>query len=1462
MQKDSRQGDLNETVIAGSLPASLTTPPSSRAVLSPLVTSTPKQSRESSKESNTRSTERKGNEQAQGLMGSSISQSTESDRTDATKLEGSATSTGESGIQSIKNLLSFGARPKSPKVSRWAALKKQETSQSSRSSLWQHVLNSSIINIHDIGSGVDGAPARKAEPKAKPLWKFNRPADEGSSSEAEATENESAAANAERKEESRERISEPPSPEFPPQKEQAMEMSDKEKLSSEVLTEKGNIKDIVDDSPSTQVPSEKEQLRKALDIEKSLEEVSKELGNAIETPDILKEALDRISSTEFTTKKEKVGESLDKEQLLTDAKKKMENALETSDVHVVKSLSEISTEKDHTERQLDSENSLAEALIEKDHVFESSCKEISLTDKPDQSEGILDEESKIEDMSTLSRSRNDEVLPSTVPAQGMIETHTSVARPVLSEDATSVQMSNQVLKDTYSSETSKHTDPVLYETDDYTYMNLGTPSSLVVKASLPPDTSELHRSSVQTKAGGVSDTKLIDSDESKALEQISIDTLSDEENFPKEEKLLLKEDGYPQTEEERDQSIEQNNQETEQSKGAVFDLNQDESNEISYEVPEALKKYIDPLCTEWQDPNNRKMIYKLAVQKYYSDTGTKFESADACTLKPTKQQLKATYSRRDSLKGGAIPGDLLKTMLKEKAAVELANRHHSCSEETWKQNRPETGYLKRKTMSEDGVGLSGSGLGNKDDSLKQSHLAKETAEFSHRTPGYGTYSFHNLSKLVIPEMEEDEANIAMSARRKSDLDISSPHNWKPPKLALEEPIKRYHKSLPSVMKNKTKHFLKKGDHESAENQLLIGEKNPPDISDQDLSKETISPKLAEASEQWNHLQREKESIGIESSSMASSKEPIVSKNHGEDSGVDQQVQLTTVVKADLSERKKRSVTEIQREGYGEVDFNSPTLVLENLKINTSVEGEDNKESTGTDHALKTKKPNNEKKGPSAMLINSTMTEDSESHGTSLAAEQENEEGVNISLATDNSQKLATQNPDIESIKLLLQTTLDKQSALLQKQSLVSAIILQSLQKGNLKEEDLSTLVSLHEAGEINLEKSTPKNIMMIHPKEEEPSTKIQSSKKSLTGKLVSRAQGHKHKDHSLPSEVLKRKLEKGIKEKVSLDKTERVESPNSSIDKGYESGVDTSAHTEYNTLDEDQLVERESRRFCFANSEEMEECNDMKDLIKRLNPSSVLVESMSDEELEVLSPSSSSFSKSYSDRKLRGFSERSSSHLDDYGEELISYYSHEDFDVKKKVSNQSKDIYEMGSNMQLCNFHVQPSNDTLKVQETSHLPYHRYKTEYTAREINTEPGAIIYKLNNPNTIPAKDVRFKDSPLFLRKSDGYQSELSDPVSSVASFPHIDSLEVTANQSYQALSDDGSQEVPEDQLINLPPKRVTSIRDFLKLLYNRDPEFIRQSLSSADCEYTTLKQLLCAFSSSATNGSANDVAEVQL
>lgn len=97
------------------------------------------------------------------------------------------------------------------------------------------------------------------------------------------------------------------------------------------------------------------------------------------------------------------------------------------------------------------------------------------------------------------------------------------------------------------------------------------------------------------------------------------------------------------------------------------------------------------------------------------------------------------------------------------------------------------------------------------------------------------------------------------------------------------------------------------------------------------------------------------------------------------------------------------------------------------------------------------------------------------------------------------------------------------------------------------------------------------------------------------------------------------------------------------------------------------MEEREFRWFCFVNREEIEECNDTRDLIKRFNFSFVLVELISDEELEVYIFFSIFFSKFYSDRKLRGFFERFSSYFDDYDEEFIFFYSYEDFDVKKKV---------------------------------------------------------------------------------------------------------------------------------------------------------------------------------------------------
>lgn len=112
----------------------------------------------------------------------------------------------------------------------------------------------------------------------------------------------------------------------------------------------------------------------------------------------------------------------------------------------------------------------------------------------------------------------------------------------------------------------------------------------------------------------------------------------------------------------------------------------------------------------------------------------------------------------------------------------------------------------------------------------------------------------------------------------------------------------------------------------------------------------------------------------------------------------------------------RLVIEIQREGYGEVDFNFLILVLENFKINISIEGEDNKESI--DQVLEIKNLNNEKKGFFVLLINSIVIEGSKSRGILLIVELENEEGVDIIDVIDNFLKFVIKNFDIEFIKLL------------------------------------------------------------------------------------------------------------------------------------------------------------------------------------------------------------------------------------------------------------------------------------------------------------------------------------------------------------------------------------------------------------------------------------------------------------
>ena len=559
--------------------------------------------------------------------------------------------------------------------------------------------------------------------------------------------------------------------------------------------------------------------------------------------------------------------------------------------------------------------------------------------------------------------------------------------------------------------------------------------------------------------------------------------------------------------------------------------------------------------------------------------------------------------------------------------------------------------------------------------------------------------------------------------------------------------------------------------------------------------------------------------------------------------------------------------DIQKEGYGEVDFNSPTLVLENLEISPDVELED-RETEHSESKQSTNVSSAQKEGIPSLVLDKCLRKDGENriYVTYENADLENEEDIKTYIAVDDSTKSSAGNPEIEAIKSMLQRKLDEQSLLLQKQSLLSAVILQSLQKGSIQQEDLNTLVSLHKAGEIDLEKSTPKNIVMLPPKEKltQPKAKETPPKEKVVNspigcKKMARAEGPKSKDYSLPSEVLKRRLEKEIQGKVTEGRhyraegpessVDRAESPESSVDRGYESEADTSFRADMDSKQKQHNSEEESasRRFCFSSSDrDTEDSRDVRDLIEILNPSVPCNSSISDEELNIMTPSSSSFHKSYSDKKLHGFSKYSSSNIDDYNEEILSYYKHDDSDSRslKKMSSQDDNIFEMGSNMQLCNFPKEPAKDTLKIQDTFLPQLKRNQMEYSPREINAEPGAAIY-----NQQPVeRDVRFKDSPIFLGGSEAYLSEQNDPVSSVASFPHIDSLQVTANHSYQALSDDGFQE-PSEEFRDLPPKRVTSIGDFVKLLYSRDPAFVQQSLSRADCDYRTLQQLLYTLTSSA-------------
>ncbi|XP_078313538.1 uncharacterized protein LOC111129499 isoform X2 [Crassostrea virginica] len=1806
MQKESNN-DLDASIVTGSLPLSMTSPPSSKTALSPLATSTPIKSKPSYEKE--KSSTESMDDKSQGAGAS---------------LQSSKVNTFKEGNSSTKAAKSI--KPKLPKASRWTALRKQESPKSSRGSLWTHIVNSSIINIHDTGSDVDGPPKPKPKPVAKALWKFNRPdSSEDSDSGAE--------------KESREKVSDDTS-----QKEKVRETQEKEKADANVPSEKEQAREAAE-GELTRVkkpkPSDGDQLLSTEMIDHGRSEPEPVI------PD--KEDISPLSSTEQPKSSDsaRIQSTEEIDRIRAEPKPVFPDKEDSSSApSTEQSKSQDSMGVQSTE--LIDQARTETKPIPPDKIGSSST---ANTEQPNSLEGAGEQSTEQKDQ---GRSETGSDLPDK-------EDRRSLHEHVI--NATSI-------------ETGRKPGTASFETDDYTYMALGTSSASLVKASLLPGTSDVSRSTGQKQSneGSISDQDMEDSAVSnlegneehsrkdkqksslkeeeypaKENEGLSLDEkeypseankeypaeendglsrdekeysskankeypaeendgfsrdekeysskankeypaeendgfsrdekeyslkankeypaevndgfsrdekeysseankeypAEENDGFSRDEKEYSSEvnkeypaeendgfsrdekeysskankeypaeenDGFSRDEkeyslkankeypaeendgfsrDEKEYSSEANKeypaeendgfsrdekeyssevnkeypaeendgfsrdekeypsetnkefpsnkdiqkslketksyqlQEENQNLGkesflkeeeqqlkqeeacsqkvekyslkkdekdqrvegqeVFFDLNQIDSHSIPFEVPEALKNYIDPLCTEWQDPDSRKMIYKLAVQKYYSDIGTKFERVDACLLKPSKKQLKSTYSRRDSLKGGPVPGDLLKNMLKQKAAVELANHHHSFIEEPWKKNTLETGYMKRETVSEN-VGLS-QDISNKDFSKKKTHKEKETAEFSHRTPGYGAYSFHNISNLVIPEMEEDEANIAIASRRKSDLDFSQP--MKPSKLALEYPFGRNYKSLTSLNKKMTKSSFKKRYTDNVEKPESVADKYKKDSPEQEFHGKSIPSDLLKTTEKHKYPEDGSDKTEVEIASTPCSK-PVMFEDHKKDDGPETQERIKPASIVQPSEqtsttqpvqqayqhssatqptqqayqhssttqptqqayqhssatqptqqayqhssatqptqqayqhssatqstqqayqhssttqptqqayqhssatqptqqayqhssatqptqqasqqpyqegKRKRSMLDIQKEGYGEVDFNSPTLVLENLEISPDVE----LEGRETEHSESKRSTNvslAQKEGTPSLVLDECLRKDGENriHVTSENADLENKEDTKTYIAVDDSTKSSAGNPEIEAIKSMLQRKLDEQSLLLQKQSLLSAVILQSLQKGSIQQEDLNTLVSLHKAGEIDLEKSTPKNIVMLPPKEKLTQTKAKETppKEKVVNspigcKKMARAEGPKSKDYSLPSEVLKRRLEKEIQGKVTEGRhyraegpessVDRAESPESSVDRGYESGADTSFRADMDSKQKQHNFEEESasRRFCFSSSDrDTEDSRDVRDLIEILNPSVPCNSSISDEELSIMTPSSSSFHKSYSDKKLHGSSKYSSSNIDDYNEEILSYYKHDDSDSRslKKMSSQDDNIFEMGSNMQLCNFPKEPAKDTLKIQDTYLPQLKRNQVEYSPREINAEPGAAIYKQQPVE----RDVLFKDSPIFLGDSEAYLSKQNDPVSSVASFPHIDSLQVTANHSYQALSDDGFQE-PLEEFRDLPPKRVTSIGDFVKLLYSRDPAFVQQSLSRADCDYRTLQQLLYTLTSSA-------------
>ncbi|XP_056021651.1 uncharacterized protein LOC125650483 [Ostrea edulis] len=708
--------------------------------------------------------------------------------------------------------------------------------------------------------------------------------------------------------------------------------------------------------------------------------------------------------------------------------------------------------------------------------------------------------------------------------------------------------------------------------------------------------------------------------------------------------------------------------------------------EIAYEVPEELKKYIDSATAEWQDPKTRKVIFQTAVQNHYIDSGTKFETPDTCMWKPPKDLLIATYTKRDSLKTGAVhapaenlavpKGDLWKTMIKQSAEEGVP----VSVVENRKPSRPETGYLRRRSSAS-----VGSFSGSVDPELISSKIGQGKCH----------------STLILPEIEKGEADIVFSRRRKSDLGFCKHYTMTPSKLALEDSmLHRRYKSLP-----------------------------------------------------------------------------------------------------DLNEGKPERDTK--------------------LKEGNNTEGE--KSQQNSEHEAHREKipPDVEQKG-SPLMINKHVTEDHERD--SVSSDEPQNQGskhkidITDTIDAENANKSPSPNLELEAITTMLKEKLDEQSAALKRQNLVTGILLQSLNRGKLLDDE--TFKSLCGGDIIDLENVTLKNIAMVERNEENEEMVTENNKSESNEKSPPiTPQSHRNVDPSSPSEVLKRKLEKEIEDKVFAEKNAR-----SIPSRGYKSGADLNVTAENDIC---QYTDTSSE------TEEKQEMN----VIGDLYPSATILQSATEmsnnQELEIPIPSGLVYDKCFTgSRRFSGMSSgKSHPNMDDCDEEIISHYTHEG-SSSKLLQRRSSDhsIYEMGSNLQLCNLIAQPSKENLEQEDP-------------VKEIDVEPAVVMSCLKDPKVGVVKDVRFENSLLYLESPVFPESAAS----SVVTFPHRDSLLITDNPSYSALLENVIEFQHEsEENLQLPLKRASSVWDFLKLLYTRDPEFVRQSLDRAECGDKTVEQLLSLFS----------------